>query len=153
MVELNRVDDAIMESMEESYEMSRQIAELHEQQNKLFIYQIGLSLLMNFPEAKILRLVSDEGSLSAHSLMNESGEILLEGEALGDFVILTGSATVESNLKLISANKDGDWIYNVTSEPHLFSLPYSPLDLRDVDGAFDIDVTLASTWEEIEKDF
>lgn len=138
MKQLERVDDILIESMDKSYEMVRQATLLKAKQNLMMIHQIGLGLLMNFPEAHILRINVKEGNFIADSLVDNEGSVILEGDELRNFVILENSSTVELNLRLMGTHEDMDWIYSVTAEPEEFSAPYSPIYLEHLD-----DTTLA----------
>lgn len=146
---LELIDDILMSSMEKSYEMLRQVDELHAEQNNLLIQQLGLGLLLNFPEARTLRLRVDDDELSAEALLDENGSVVLEGGVLGGFVILEGSVNVDLTFELMSSHNDADWIYSVTAEPDVFDEPHSPIYLEHMEGTFTIDILKAANLMDI----
>ncbi len=137
---INRVDDVLISSMDESYELMRKASEIHDEQNKMMVFQLGMGLLANFPEARTLRLAVSDGTLISQGLMDSEGTVILDGEDLEKFVIVEGSISVDNILSLLSMQGSFSWLYHVTAEPEIYDAPFSPIYLEYMEESFVIDL-------------
>lgn len=140
---LYRADDLIMDSLEKDYELTGKIIELHEEQDKLSVYQLGLGLVSSYPAATMLRLQVVDGTLTAHSLRNDADEVILEGEALENFVVIEGSAYMRLILDGLMKNNSSTWVYATTLDPDILEEPHSPFDLTAMEEPFNISLRKA----------